>query len=203
MSTKQKISLHLIGLVMVLSVALGVAAQQPAPSPSPAKSDSSGTPPEQGEKAGDYTAIGSVEFGYRGLSVDGDLNKYQSDLNYKAGPRLFDSSFLLRSTDGKGSLFETFLANSTGWGADPQGNLRVSVEQPEWYRFDATYRRFKYFRFLNNFANPNWVFSPAQFSVPPKLTTGEHGQDTRICLLYTSDAADERSSVDLGGRRII
>ena len=25
----------------------------------------------------------------------------------------------------------------------------------------------------------------------------------RYCLLYTSDAADERSSVDLGGRRII
>ena len=28
----------------------------------------------------------------------------------------------------------------------------------------------------------------------------EHGG---ACLLYTSDAADERSSVDLGGRRII
>ena len=27
--------------------------------------------------------------------------------------------------------------------------------------------------------------------------------DTTCCLLYTSDAADERSSVDLGGRRII
>ena len=27
--------------------------------------------------------------------------------------------------------------------------------------------------------------------------------DPYICLLYTSDAADERSSVDLGGRRII
>ena len=27
--------------------------------------------------------------------------------------------------------------------------------------------------------------------------------NTRSCLLYTSDAADERSSVDLGGRRII
>ena len=26
---------------------------------------------------------------------------------------------------------------------------------------------------------------------------------TRICLLYTSDAADEEDSVDLGGRRII
>ena len=27
--------------------------------------------------------------------------------------------------------------------------------------------------------------------------------EIRNCLLYTSDAADERSSVDLGGRRII
>ena len=29
------------------------------------------------------------------------------------------------------------------------------------------------------------------------------GQIHQICLLYTSDAADERSSVDLGGRRIL
>ena len=27
--------------------------------------------------------------------------------------------------------------------------------------------------------------------------------EMKSCLLYTSDAADERSSVDLGGRRII
>ena len=32
----------------------------------------------------------------------------------------------------------------------------------------------------------------------------DHGlPEVGICLLYTSDAADERSSVDLGGRRII
>ena len=29
------------------------------------------------------------------------------------------------------------------------------------------------------------------------------GRRLHLCLLYTSDAADERSSVDLGGRRII
>src|SRR5678809_639208 len=29
------------------------------------------------------------------------------------------------------------------------------------------------------------------------------GYGAKVCLLYTSDAADERSSVDLGGRRII
>ena len=33
-----------------------------------------------------------------------------------------------------------------------------------------------------------------------KFFTNERGD---CCLLYTSDAADERSSVDLGGRRII
>ena len=186
MSKKQKIAAQVISLLVLFMVAGSVLAQQPSPSPSPQQSPSQSTAPDEpvetGEDAGDYTVISSVEFGYRGLSVDGDLNKYRSDLNYHAGPRLFDSSFLLRSKNGGGSLFETFLVSSTGWGADPQGNLRVSVEQPEWYRFDATYRRFKYFRFLNNFANPNWVFSPANFSVPPKLTTGEHGYDTRIQL---------------------
>ena len=30
-----------------------------------------------------------------------------------------------------------------------------------------------------------------------------HALVVKNCLLYTSDAADERSSVDLGGRRII
>ena len=33
--------------------------------------------------------------------------------------------------------------------------------------------------------------------------TVERQDDRDTCLLYTSDAADERSSVDLGGRRII
>jgi hypothetical protein len=182
MRTEEKISVRIIGLMLVLTAATCLAAaQQPSPSPSPKKSDD--TAVAAGEEAGDFMVISSLEFGYRGLSVDGDLNKYQSDLNYKAGPRLFDSSFLLKSKDGHdGGLFESFLVTGTGFGADPQGNVRASVENPEWYRFDAVYRRFKYFRFLNNFANPNWVFSPAQFSVPPKLTTGEHGYDTRIHL---------------------
>ena len=33
--------------------------------------------------------------------------------------------------------------------------------------------------------------------------TFDNESDRKACLLYTSDAADERSSVDLGGRRII
>ena len=34
-------------------------------------------------------------------------------------------------------------------------------------------------------------------------SVGERRAVSVPCLLYTSDAADERSSVDLGGRRII
>ena len=39
----------------------------------------------------------------------------------------------------------------------------------------------------------------------PKITLRTSAEVTQVkgCLLYTSDAADERSSVDLGGRRII
>ena len=43
-------------------------------------------------------------------------------------------------------------------------------------------------------------------AVPPLLAAMRDNafvDDRYRCLLYTSDAADERSSVDLGGRRII
>ena len=39
--------------------------------------------------------------------------------------------------------------------------------------------------------------------VAAAFATSELGVGAQTCLLYTSDAADERSSVDLGGRRII
>ena len=36
-----------------------------------------------------------------------------------------------------------------------------------------------------------------------KIAFARNDIEIIACLLYTSDAADERSSVDLGGRRII
>jgi len=171
----QKSICVICGCLVFVSLAT---AQQPSPSP-----DSNDAPVQAGENAGQYTIISTVEFGYRGLQVVGDLNKYQSDLNYRTGPRLFDSSFLMRSQDGKtGKLFDTALLTTTGWGADPNGTVRFNVEQAKWYRVDGTYRRFNYFRFVNSFANPNWVFSPSNFSVPPKSVTGEHGFNTETKL---------------------
>lgn len=164
-----------------------ITAQQSTASPGPGAPISKQSPEaktespvvvEAADDAGDYTIISSLEFGYRGQRVGGDVNKYQSDLNYKAGPRMFDSSFLMRSKDGKGGLFDSLLVTSTGWGSDPYSHLRINIEKPKWYRFNGTYRRFKYFRSLNTLANPNWVFSPASFSVAPNPVTGEHSYNT-------------------------
>ena len=49
---------------------------------------------------------------------------------------------------------------------------------------------------------PMSVKRPASAPAAAPTARPSHGE-RKTCLLYTSDAADERSSVDLGGRRII
>ena len=53
--------------------------------------------------------------------------------------------------------------------------------------FDTQLERYAALKVLNLKSNQNSTFV----------------ERFKSCLLYTSDAADERSSVDLGGRRII
>ena len=52
-----------------------------------------------------------------------------------------------------------------------------------------------------------WVIAPSGTMSKTTSALAESPSRSRAvnvaCLLYTSDAADERSSVDLGGRRII
>lgn len=165
----------LAGLALGLALPAALArAQQPTPSPQSAVAQTqSAASSQKKEEAGNYTVTSSVEIGYRGLSVDGDINKYQSDLNYKAGPRLFDSSLLVQAKDGAGGPFDTLLVTTTGWGSDPNGHFRISMEKSKWYRLDGNYRRFKYFRFLNNIANPFYTTRPTD------PATGQHGYDTR------------------------
>ena len=54
-------------------------------------------------------------------------------------------------------------------------------------------------RLLFGLVDNRFRLAVGQYSVPRFDEEVQVG----ICLLYTSDAADERSSVDLGGRRII
>jgi hypothetical protein len=94
-----------------------------------------------------------MELGVRGLSVNGDHDKFRSDLNYRAGVRIFDSSFLIENNNRYGGkLFDTALITSSGWGADPQGSFRFNVDKTAVYRFDSNVRSVKYFNNLKNHA---------------------------------------------------
>ena len=48
-----------------------------------------------------------------------------------------------------------------------------------------------------------WKNVPGQDAYKRYFNKFTQATNAEVCLLYTSDAADERSSVDLGGRRII
>jgi hypothetical protein len=149
--------LSLVVLLLVAAVSAG--AQTPSTSPTPHTTatpapgrDSQPATPAEEASAGNYNIITSIELGARGLSVDGSHDKYRADLNYRAGFRLFDSSFLARSKDGTGGLFDSLLVNSTGWNADPHGSLRINAEKSAWYRFNANIRRNIYQNRLVNHA---------------------------------------------------
>lgn len=150
---------YLAGLVAILmfSAATTNAQQAPQPAATPAAkgtSTTSNSTPVADDSLGNYNVVSSLEFGVRGLSVSGSDNKYRSDLNYNNGVRLFDSSFFLRSKEGAGGPFDELLVNSSGWGGDPHGYTRVSVEKSGAYRFDANVRRSRYFNALQSIANP-------------------------------------------------
>src|SRR5687767_10590185 len=113
-------------------------AQAPTPSPSPAAASEG------------YSVTSSIELGVRGLSVNGDRDKYRSDLNYRAGFRIFDSSFLIENNSKGSRLFDSVLITTTGFGSDPSGSFRSNIDKTGLYKFDANVRRVRY---LNNLKN--------------------------------------------------
>lgn len=122
-------------------LAVSVLAQTPSQSPSSGGTASSG---------GDGVTS-TVEIGVRGMEVNGNDNKYRSDLNYRPGFRVFDSSFLLENREN-GNFFDSLLVTTSGWGGDPSGVFRLNLERTGFYRLDSNIRRVKYFNALNNHA---------------------------------------------------
>lgn len=109
--------------------------------------------PEREQTWGPYGVYSSVEFGVRGMSVDGNGSKFRSDYNYEPGFKLFDASLLMKSNGG-GVLFDELMLNTFGWSGDPNRSLRLDVTKTDLYRFGANYRRIHYFNSLTNFAAP-------------------------------------------------
>ena len=154
MNTRMRFALvvfHWFVLGLMLPAA-STRAQEQAPAGSSA--DQSGP----GRNAGRFDMVSSMEVGVRGIVINGNADKYRSDLNYTPGFRLFDASLLLKSPDNEG-VFDKLLVNSRGWGGDPNRSLRVNAERTSWYRFDGNYRRFTYFNSLNNIALQQHTFN--------------------------------------------
>jgi hypothetical protein len=58
----------------------------------PAQPGSAQEPTPQNQTWGPYEVSSSVEFGVRGIGINGNGNKFRSDQNYDPGFRLFDAS---------------------------------------------------------------------------------------------------------------
>lgn len=149
-------------------------AQSPTPTPTPASE----------VMLGGYRVTSSTEIGWRWRSVDGNVNKYRSDLNYKQGFRTFDTNLLLEKESGSGNWFDSLLVSNSGWGSDPSGYTRVNIEKVGAYKANFNVRRIKYFNNLLNHA------------------LNEHNQDTVHNLGdfdLTLRPQDERLRIKIGG----
>lgn len=143
-------------IVGLLAFSTMLPAQTPSPTPSP--TDSAG-----------YKVTSSIELGVRGLRVNGDHEKFRSDLNYRAGFRIFDSSFFIEDNSSGSRPFDSLLFQASGWGSDPAGSFRLNMERTGIYKFDSSVRRVRYFNNLKNHA--------VAFSQP--ISTGsEHSANT-------------------------
>ena len=181
---KGKIEFALLFLLGVVLLTNDARAQQPAADKDKPQQP---TASAQNDAEGAYTINSSIEFGVRGIVIEGNADKYRSDLNYTPGFRLFDSSFLMRSKDNNGSVLDTLMVSSFGWGTDPNRYLRVSAEKTKAYRFDANYRRFDYFNSLTNIAlnqhTSNTEFRQGDFN----LTILPQNEKIKFNLGYSLD----------------
>ena len=177
--------------LLLLSVAVWSAkavAQQPSPTPKKDTSAATQTNPEVGSY-GNYTINSSIELGVRGLGIDGSRLKYYSDLNYRAGFRIFDSSFLMRSKSDKGTLLDTVLVTSNGFGSDPTGTFRINAEKNRLWKLDAQYRRNSYDNYIAccNLAQARAAGPNLGLGVTQNYTNAEHNMsDVDVKLFPTN-----------------
>ncbi len=162
-----------LSLIACLMCSTAGWAQTPTASPSGASSNDG--------MYGDYKITSSVEFGYRFLRVNGDREKYRSDLNYRAGVRVLDSSFLIEDIGGKHKFIDSALITMSGWGADPSGSATVKMNKSGVFKFDSNVRRVTYYNNLKNF-NTMWS-QPIATESQHKFNTTHYFGDFDLTLL--------------------
>ena len=123
----------------------------------------------QGVNSGNYNIQQTVEFGYRAMEVNGNVNTYDTFINLGSGVRLFDYTLDMRSLNHQGLFFDDLNFSNFGYGGDPNDVSRLHIDKSKWYDFHLLFRRDKNFWDYNLFANPLNPASPAPLGSP---TTG-------------------------------
>jgi len=139
---------------LVALFSIGMLSQPGAAQPTAAPTNEPvGSP--RGENAGDYNITNSFETGYRWHTVDGNLGKYRSDVNFGNGIRLLGSTLTINSKDGHGHYFDELLLTTGGLGNDPYQFANLRIQKNGLYRYDLLWRE-------NDYYNPALTISNAE-----------------------------------------
>ena len=98
-----------------------------------------------GATSGNYNITQSWELGYRFAEIGGNEGKYRSDVNYRNGIRLLNSTLSLHSLNGKRNWFDEIVLNTSGLGNDPYQSATFRIQKNRLYRYDLLWRSNDYF----------------------------------------------------------
>lgn len=119
---RSKISLTVISLVFVFSLAFSLQAQ---------------------DDAGKFS--GKFMLGYRFVDTDGSINKYKEDINLEDGARLFNFSLSYTPGESLKKMFDRIDLNIQNFGGDPFETLGFSVQKYGKYKFQYDRKKSTYF----------------------------------------------------------
>jgi hypothetical protein len=85
----------------------------------------------------------TVDLGYRGVSTDGNEDKYREDVNLDDGARLFDLDYAFRPSEN--TALDDFSLYASGLGGDPYTSAGLRARKIGRYDLRARYRSSDYF----------------------------------------------------------
>ncbi len=140
--------------ILAAAFSIGLVARFAAAQPVVAPTNEPVGPP-RGENTGDYNITNSFETGYRWHTVDGNIGKYRSDVNFGNGIRLLGSTLTVNSKDGHGHYFDELQLTTGGLGNDPYQFANLRIQKNKLYRYDLLWRE-------NDYYNPALTISNGQ-----------------------------------------
>lgn len=140
----------------------------------PAFGQSGGAAPREEWEPGGYQVHQSIELGYRANDVTGSQTMYDTLIDLRSGPRIFEQSLSMQSTTHESLLFDNLYVNSFGWGGEPNNAIRLRMDKSKWYNFRTSYRRDHNYFDYNLLANP---LNPATSTPSIPVLTSPHAYD--------------------------